>query len=107
MYIAGAGHKLMNVAIGEAEFLVTSSKSTYFWDTCAAHAILRSFGGGIIPFENYQRLPLADECHDSLQIKYKKKNAEMRNAHCQNAKGMIAYRDVETLDRIVKFLKSC
>ncbi|UXI16840.1 tRNA pseudouridine synthase [Sarcoptes scabiei] len=109
IYVPGAGHKLMNVAIGEAAMMITSSKTTYFWDTCAAHAILRSMGGGLIPFENCQNLAddnvdLDNEI-DTIQIKYTAQRNTANNEYCMNSRGLIAYRDNETLLKVIRLLK--
>nr|CAD7259425.1 unnamed protein product [Timema shepardi] len=45
---AGAGYKLLCVADGCADAFVLLKSSTYFWDTCGPHALLRSMGGGIL-----------------------------------------------------------
>ena len=45
---SGAGYKLLCVARGWSTLYVTAKGSTYKWDTCAAHALLRSLGGGCI-----------------------------------------------------------
>lgn len=102
LYVAGAGYKLLTVALQHANILVSSSRSTYFWDTCAGHAILRSLGGGIIPFDNYDQTKHAEDL-DGLQIKYKHK---VNNciANYNNSKGLIAYTSKEILGRILETL---
>lgn len=105
--MAGAGYKLLRVAVGEADLLFTSSRSTYFWDTCAVHAILRSLGGGIIPFDNFMQLTEEQfQQHDDLQIKYKLKTPETVNIECNNSKGLIAYRSLNQLKKTIDFLRT-
>lgn len=48
IFSAGAGHKLLTLIQGHADLLLVSKGSTYLWDTCAPHAILRSMGGNLI-----------------------------------------------------------
>ncbi|XP_027197943.2 inositol polyphosphate 1-phosphatase isoform X2 [Dermatophagoides pteronyssinus] len=107
MYVAGAGHKLLNVAIGKADLLLTSSKSTYYWDTCAIHAILRSIGGGIIPFENFIQInnDNIDKYLEHSQIRYKEKTMTMKNFDCNHSKGLIAYRSIDAVRKTLNLLK--
>ena len=46
----GAGFKLMCVVLGACDAYVLSKHSTYKWDTCAPHAILRAAGGSVSAF---------------------------------------------------------
>lgn len=48
IFSAGAGHKLLTLIQGHADLLLVSKGSTYLWDTCGPHAILRSMGGNLI-----------------------------------------------------------
>ncbi|KAL5253114.1 hypothetical protein ACHWQZ_G015770 [Mnemiopsis leidyi] len=45
---AGAGFKLGGVILGAASFYLVSRRSTYQWDTCGPHAILRALGGDVV-----------------------------------------------------------
>lgn len=106
MYVAGAGYKLLTVALNHANILVTSSKSTYFWDTCAGHAILRSVGGGIIPFDDIDQLNEQNlEDLEQLQIKYKHKHNNVVTNY-NNCKGLIAYTRKDILQQTIKMLNS-
>jgi len=44
---AGAGYKVLTVITGDADAYILSKDSTFKWDTCGPHAILRASGGGI------------------------------------------------------------
>lgn len=63
--VTGVGNKLLCVAVGVAHAYYFSphssphskSHSTYKWDTCAVHAILRSLGGEIV--DSVQFCPIA------------------------------------------------
>ncbi|XP_071962005.1 inositol polyphosphate 1-phosphatase-like [Antedon mediterranea] len=48
VYASGAGYKLLCVIDGLVDAYILSKGSTYKWDTCSAHAILKALGGGII-----------------------------------------------------------
>ncbi|KAG7477425.1 hypothetical protein MATL_G00069550 [Megalops atlanticus] len=45
-YASGAGYKILCVALGLADAYVVSEGSTFKWDSCAPHALLRALGGG-------------------------------------------------------------
>lgn len=48
VFSAGAGYKLLSLILGYADLLLVSKGTTFLWDTCSAHAILRSMGGNLI-----------------------------------------------------------
>ncbi|XP_003478827.1 inositol polyphosphate 1-phosphatase isoform X1 [Cavia porcellus] len=45
---AGAGYKSLCVVQGLVDFYIFSEDTTFKWDSCAAHAILRAMGGGMV-----------------------------------------------------------
>lgn len=91
----GAGYKILNVALGQADVYILSKSSTYKWDTCGPHALLRSLGGGVIEFHTF--INNSDlNCSD---IKY-----ESTNKHFLNSNGLIAYRKLETLQTLNSIL---
>ncbi|XP_037226653.1 inositol polyphosphate 1-phosphatase [Falco rusticolus] len=47
-FAAGAGYKMLCVILGLADAYVLSKGSTFAWDACAPHAILRALGGGMV-----------------------------------------------------------
>lgn len=47
-FAAGAGYKMLCVILGLADAYVLSEGSTFAWDACAPHAILRALGGGTV-----------------------------------------------------------
>ncbi|XP_031829066.1 inositol polyphosphate 1-phosphatase isoform X2 [Nomia melanderi] len=91
---AGAGYKILCVALGQADAYILSKKSTYKWDTCGPHALLRSLTGGIIEFESF--INNYDSNH--LNIKY----VSTTNNFSNNS-GLIAYRDPEIL-QVLKYI---
>ncbi|CAH2105717.1 unnamed protein product [Euphydryas editha] len=59
--VPGAGHKLMKVALGEASAYIVSQGTTFRWDTCAPHAIIRAKGGNVLGYKNYTPIAYNDE----------------------------------------------
>ncbi|XP_032939291.1 inositol polyphosphate 1-phosphatase isoform X2 [Catharus ustulatus] len=55
LFAAGAGYKLLCVALGLADAFVLSQATTFAWDSCAPHAILRALGGGVVALEGALR----------------------------------------------------
>ncbi|XP_060620098.2 inositol polyphosphate 1-phosphatase [Anolis sagrei] len=47
-FASGAGYKMLCVALGLADAYVLSEGSTFKWDSCGPHAILRALGGGMV-----------------------------------------------------------
>lgn len=93
--VAGAGYKILSVAMGLADAYILSRGSTYKWDTCAPQAILYSLGGGILDFQKFTtNLESTD-----LDLKY----PENEDNHA-NRGGLIAYREKSTLDLLCKSL---
>ena len=107
MYVAGAGYKILCVISGQADLLVTSSKTTYFWDTCAGHAILRSLGGGIIALDDIMQLDKNRPYDlDHLQLRYRSKDDQMSSNVYNHSKGLVAYRCQELIERTIDVLQS-
>ncbi|NP_001083274.1 inositol polyphosphate-1-phosphatase L homeolog [Xenopus laevis] len=52
-FAAGAGYKCLCVILGLVDFYVFSEDTTFKWDCCAPHAILKSLGGGILDLSKY------------------------------------------------------
>ncbi|XP_041970442.1 inositol polyphosphate 1-phosphatase [Aricia agestis] len=57
---AGAGNKLMKVALGEAKAYLVTKGTTFRWDTCAPHAILKAKGGDVLN-KTYKPIKYNDE----------------------------------------------
>lgn len=110
MYVAGAGYKILCVISGEADLLVTSSKTIFFWDSCAGHAILRSLGGGIIALEDILQVKQDSETIDleRLQLRYRPKVDDQTYscASYNHSKGLVAYRSAEAITGAIKVLQS-
>ena len=106
VYAAGAGNKLLFTALGLADAYVNSQPSTYRWDTCGPHAILRSIGGGIITFSD--AIASKEEIISNLdenQLSYfdNKSETDSLKKWC-NSSGIIAYNAIQSLKQIINCL---
>ncbi|XP_026477980.1 inositol polyphosphate 1-phosphatase-like [Ctenocephalides felis] len=94
--LAGAGYKILNVIIDNCDCFILSRGSTYKWDTCGPHAILRAMGGGIIQFAPTVSQSMDSEIPNDLCITYNKEN--------KNSNGLIAYKDPRKLQELLTML---
>lgn len=94
----GAGYKMLCVARGWALHYVTQKDSTYKWDTCAGHAILRAIGGGCLDLK---------AAFQGLELSYNEPRAGVERAldKWSNAGGLLVYRNQEELDSLLVLLK--
>ncbi|KAL7288220.1 hypothetical protein TKK_0017768 [Trichogramma kaykai] len=92
---AGAGYKIISVALGNAAAYVLSRGSTYRWDVCGPHSILKSQGGGILDFNKYT----SGEDHINSTIKY-----SVIESEASNEGGLIAFGNFKTLENLKKAL---
>lgn len=74
---------------GEAAAYIVSQGTTFRWDTCAPHAIIRAIGGDLLSYKNYTPITYNDE-----------KDLETKE-YC-NKDGIIAY----CSDSVLNELKS-
>ncbi|KAB7499176.1 Inositol polyphosphate 1-phosphatase [Armadillidium nasatum] len=85
--------------------------STFRWDTCAPHGILRSFGGGIISYKTLLELgqsqSLNTEEIGKRQILYNKVNVDQgcTNDKWCNKDGIVVYKYPEILTKVYESLK--
>ncbi|KAM4024693.1 inositol polyphosphate 1-phosphatase isoform 1-T3 [Anomaloglossus baeobatrachus] len=109
-FAAGAGYKCLCVIQDFVDFYVFSEDTTFKWDSCAAHAILKSLGGGMLDLS---------ECLNSTNqnLKLGARPHLLYNSEVQGAKGadrwankggLVAYRSEQHLeifmDRFIKEL---
>lgn len=97
---AGAGYKLLCVILGIAQAYILTRDSTFKWDTCAPHAILRAQGGDILI-----RKTLGDT---NTGVQYSTPDfdegvPDMMAQYC-NRGGIVAYRSENTLENILSAL---
>ncbi|KAK0172864.1 hypothetical protein PV328_006131 [Microctonus aethiopoides] len=93
--VAGAGYKILSIAIGLADVYILSKPTTFRWDTCGPQALLRSLGGGIIDFAKF----VNNTNSNDLDIKYYENETSFANRG-----GLIAYRDQTSLEDLRKSL---
>lgn len=112
--MAGVGYKLLEVINGEVDFYILTKDSSFKWDTCGPHAILRSLGGGTVPYR--QAVALAPRFTDDekllsalreVELKYNKPdedNAEP-GKKWSNIHGLIAFRSCSSVMRLLRELQ--
>ncbi|XP_013190223.2 inositol polyphosphate 1-phosphatase [Amyelois transitella] len=88
MSVPGAGNKLMKVALGEAAMYIVSKGTTFRWDTCAPHAILKSKGGDLVTFNNH------------APITYNAPESDNTQTFC-NSDGLIAYSNPDYFEKFL------
>lgn len=101
---AGAGYKSLCVVQGLVDIYIFSEDTTFKWDSCAAHAILRAMGGGMVDLkECLQRNPEPDL--DPPQLVYHIENEGATGVErWANKGGLIAYRSREHLELFLSLL---
>ncbi|XP_055328850.1 inositol polyphosphate 1-phosphatase-like isoform X2 [Paramacrobiotus metropolitanus] len=109
IYSAGAGYKFLAVTLGLADAYILSKNSTFKWDTCAPHALLRSVGGGVCDLSK----ALTDfdltsvENNRKFELQYlHPDNPDAEAQECWlNTGGILAYANLDTLKEIVAKLQ--
>lgn len=105
--ICGVGHKLLHVIDGNVDFYILSHASSFKWDTCAAHAILSSMGGGVAAYNEALSLKsttkeLDKVSLDKCKIKYHKPDDDI-GKKWSNINGLIAFKSYQ---RVLQLLES-
>lgn len=112
VFAAGAGYKQLCVAIGLADAYILSKGSTFKWDSCAPHAVLRAFGGGIVSYQKVMTTELQGFVEGKkpihgLELLYHvpdKVHSTGVNQWCNDG-GIIAFKDVAILKDLISALK--
>nr|XP_001502034.1 inositol polyphosphate 1-phosphatase isoform X1 [Equus caballus]XP_005601695.1 inositol polyphosphate 1-phosphatase isoform X1 [Equus caballus]XP_005601696.1 inositol polyphosphate 1-phosphatase isoform X1 [Equus caballus]XP_005601697.1 inositol polyphosphate 1-phosphatase isoform X1 [Equus caballus]XP_008514744.1 PREDICTED: inositol polyphosphate 1-phosphatase isoform X1 [Equus przewalskii]XP_008514745.1 PREDICTED: inositol polyphosphate 1-phosphatase isoform X1 [Equus przewalskii]XP_0085 len=101
---AGAGYKSLCVVQGLVDIYIFSEDTTFKWDSCAPHAILRAMGGGMVDLkECLERNP--ETGPDLLQLVYHVENAGATGVdRWANRGGLIAYRSRKQLETFLSHL---
>lgn len=107
--ISGVGHKLLHVIDGTVDFYVLSHASSFKWDTCAAHAILCSMGGGVVAYNEAMALKLATKELDKVnlekcKIKYHKPDDNI-GKKWSNINGVIAFTSYQRVFQLLESLQ--
>ncbi|XP_051931519.1 inositol polyphosphate 1-phosphatase [Hippocampus zosterae] len=102
MYASGAGYKILCVIQGLADAYVLSEGSTFKWDSCAPHALLRALGGGVVDLT--KSLKCSSEA--KVELTYHQPCAEGKGAdRWANYGGLVAYGDCSQLSSIIGALR--
>lgn len=112
-HACGAGYKMLCVIDGVSSGYVLTKGSTFKWDSCAPHAILRSMGGGIVNLNEVLKATkqLAGDKTDvqiactmeECQVRYHMPDSTCLNLgqRWSNTGGIIAYQQVALLKRLL------
>lgn len=98
MYASGAGYKLLCVVRGRVDVYVLSEGSTFKWDSCAPHAVLRALGGGVSDLS---------QCltGHTTQLTYHQPHTHSQGVErWANRGGIIAYLDSSVIEKVVEAL---
>lgn len=95
---AGAGHKILCVILGLVDAYVLSQGTTYFWDTCGSHAILKSMNGNIWNYEKSLNSEL-------VELLYSEKKEGQDVKQYRNKFGFIACKDRSLTLKIISTLQ--
>ncbi|XP_067244771.1 inositol polyphosphate 1-phosphatase [Chanodichthys erythropterus] len=105
MYASGAGYKILCVVQGLVDVYVLSEGSTFKWDSCAPHAVLRALGGGISDLSECLRAHLnGHKGHTSELTYHQPRNHSQGVERWANQGGIIAYLDSSIIDKVVAAL---
>lgn len=98
-FASGAGFKILCVIQGLCDVYVLSEGSTFKWDSCAPHALLRALGGGVADLAASLR-------SEQTELTYHQPDAERRGAErWANGGGLVAYRDSAQAHTVIAALR--
>ncbi|XP_004628676.1 inositol polyphosphate 1-phosphatase [Octodon degus] len=101
---AGAGYKSLCVVQGLVDIYIFSEDTTFKWDSCAAHAILRAMGGGMVDMkECLDRDAGVGRCLPELRYHVENEGATGVDRWA-NKGGLIAYRSRKRLETFLSRL---
>ncbi|XP_014826684.1 PREDICTED: inositol polyphosphate 1-phosphatase [Poecilia mexicana] len=107
MYASGAGYKVLCVIQGLADAYVLSEGSTFKWDSCAPHALLRALGGGVVDLALSLQQSESGAQDPRTELTYHQPRADRSGAdRWANHGGLVAYRDVSQLRSILGALRA-
>ena len=96
---SGAAFKALCVATGEADAYILTRASTYKWDTCGVHALLRALGGHLVYADAAQRALTATSPSeidwDKMEVRYNLRRSERGASWAKqwcNSGGLVAFR---------------
>ena len=106
--ISGVGHKLLHVIDRNVDFYILSHASSFKWDTCAAHAVLRSMGGGVVAYNEALSLKSSMKEIDEISLKkcritYHTPDNE-KGKKWSNTNGVIAFHSYPSVFKVLEYL---
>lgn len=105
MYASGAGYKILCVIQGLTDIYVLSEGSTFKWDSCAPHALLRALGGGVVDLTKCLQADAGTKGHQA-ELTYHQPHTESQGAdRWANHGGLVAYLDCALLHTVIGGLK--
>lgn len=104
-YASGAGYKALCVILGLVDVYVFTEDSTYKWDSCGPHAILRSLGGDMADLKECLKRKQAGRPKERPELLYNTPVAEASGTEkWANRGGLIAYRSKADLEAVLQLL---
>lgn len=108
-YASGAGYKALCVILGLVDVYVFTEDSTYKWDSCGPHALLRSLGGGMADLKEclrQRREGRVEDCPDNHpELIYHTPVPEaLGTERWANRDGLVAYRSKVDLEAVLQLL---
>ncbi|CAH1113829.1 unnamed protein product [Psylliodes chrysocephalus] len=91
---SGAGYKILTVILGLADAYILTKGTTFKWDTCSPHAILKSLGGDILDYR------------EAITSSHIKSITYFNDESNCNLNGIFVYRDKHFFNDIIDILKS-
>ncbi|KAL0151277.1 hypothetical protein M9458_053468, partial [Cirrhinus mrigala] len=105
MYASGAGYKILCVVQGLVDVYVLSEGSTFKWDSCAPHALLRALGGGVSDLRECLRAHVKGNEGHAAELTYHQPHTESHGVdRWANRGGIIAYLESSVIDKVVAAL---
>lgn len=101
--VKGAGYKQLCVIDNKAVAFIRDGCSTYKWDTCGPHAILRSRGGDMLAFGHAMQL---QKLSNEVVVKYTTPDNDMLTGGqlWRNSTGVLAYLHSNSARRLLQVL---
>ncbi|KAM9214417.1 inositol polyphosphate 1-phosphatase [Leptosomus discolor] len=104
-FAAGAGYKMLCVILGLADAYVLSEGSTFAWDACAPHAILRALGGGVVALAGALRARRVGDTEPPPELVYNRPvEGAVGAERWANRGGLVAYVHPQHLEAVLAAL---
>lgn len=105
-YASGAGYKALCVVLGLVDVYVFTEDSTYKWDSCGPHALLRAMGGGMADLKECLRHRKAGGLEaERPELMYHLPIEEASGVdRWANRDGLVAYRSRADLETVLQLL---